>query len=123
MRFDEIKAFVRCAELGSLSAAARQEGIPKSTLNRLMNDLERELKVLLLNRNSRGVILTQDGRAFLGHARQILEDIDAAAASVRHAADAPSGTIRFTAPYSFGVTFVAPLLPAFSAFRESAPWT
>jgi DNA-binding transcriptional LysR family regulator len=113
MQIDQIRAFVRCAELGSLSAAARAEGVPKSTLSRILHDLEQSLKVELLKRTSRGVVLTQDGRVFLGHARQILEDVDAAAAAVRHTAAAPAGTIRFTAPYTFGVTFIAPLMPGF----------
>lgn len=113
MQVDQIKAFVRCAELGSLSAAAKAEGIPKSTLSRLLSDLERGLRVNLLNRTSRGVALSEDGRLFLGHARQILEDVDAATQAVRHTTGVPSGTIRFTAPYTFGVTFISPLLPAF----------
>ena len=113
MQFDQIRIFIRCAELGSLAAAARAEGAPKSSLSRAINDLERELKVELFNRTPRGVTLTQDGRALLGPARQILEDVAAARSSVRGAREGPSGTIRFTAPYTFGVTFIAPLLPKF----------
>ncbi len=113
MRFDQIRAFVRCAELGSLSAAARAEGVPKSTLSRLLRELEQPLKVELLNRTSRGVVLTQDGQVFLGRARQILAEVDSATAALRHTAEAPSGVIRFTAPYTFGATFIAPVIPDF----------
>ena len=113
MQLDQVLAFVRCAELGSLSAAARAAGQPRSSLSRMLGALERELGAALLTRTSRGVTLTQEGRVLLGHARQILDDIDIARAAVRHAADTPSGTIRFTAPDTFGASFIAPLLPAF----------
>ena len=115
MQINQMRAFVRCAELGSLSAAARAENLPKSTLSRLLGDLEAALAVRLLNRSSRGMALTQEGRVLLAHARQILNDIDAATAAVRPSPTVPSGVVRLTAPYTFGVTFLAPLLPVFLA--------
>jgi DNA-binding transcriptional LysR family regulator len=113
MQIDQVRAFVRCAELGSLSAAARVERVPKSTLSRLLHELEDSLQARLLDRSSRGVALTDEGRAFLGAARQLLEDIQAAVALVRASAAAPAGVVRLTAPYTFGVTFLAPILPEF----------
>lgn len=113
MQIDQVRAFVRCAELGSLSAAARVERVPKSTLSRLLHELEVSLQARLLDRSSRGVALTDEGRAFLGAARQLLEDIRAAKALVRATASAAAGVVRLTAPYTFGVTFLAPLLPEF----------
>jgi len=113
MQIDQIRAFVRCAELGGLSAAARAERMPKSTLSRLLTDLERDLRVKLLDRSSRGVVATQEGRLFLAHARQVLESVEAASASVRPSRAKPAGVVRVTAPYTFAVTFIAPALPAF----------
>ncbi len=113
MQIDQVRAFVRCAELGSLSAAARVERLPKSSLSRLLQDLEHSLQAKLLERSSRGVILTDEGRVFLEPARRLLEDIEAAAALVRVSAATPAGVVRLTAPYTFGVTFIAPLLPDF----------
>jgi len=113
VRIDQLISFVRCAELGSLSAAARAEGIPKSTLSRLLHELERDLRVRLVNRSSRGIVLTDEGAIFLGHARQILDDIQAAENAVRPSGGGPGGIVRITTPYTFGVTFIAPLLPAF----------
>jgi DNA-binding transcriptional LysR family regulator len=113
VQIDQVRAFVRCAELGSLSAAARVERVPKSTLSRLLRELEAFLQVRLLERSTRGVLLTDEGRMFLGPARRLLEDIQSAAALVRANAAAPAGVIRMTAPYTFGVTFLAPLLPLF----------
>lgn len=113
MQVRELTAFVRCAELGGLSAAARIEQRPKSTVSRLLRTLERELKVSLFERSVRGVVLTDEGRAFLPHAREVLDSIDRAAAAAGSFRSAPAGDVRITAPYTFGVTFIAPLLPAF----------
>lgn len=113
MEIDQVRAFVRCSELGSLSAAARVERVPKSTLSRLIHELEFSLQARLLERSSRGVVLTDEGRVFLGPARRLLEDVQAAAALVRVSAATPAGVVRLTAPYTFGVTFIAPLLPEF----------
>ena len=115
MQIDQIRAFVRCAELGGLSAAARAERAPKSTLSRLLTDLERHLGVRLLDRSSRGVVPTQEGRLFLAHARLVLENVEAASAAIRPSRTKPAGVVRVTAPYTFGVTFIAPALPAFFA--------
>lgn len=115
MRIDQLRAFVRCAELGALSAAARAERLPKATLSRKLRELEAGLGVALLVRSSRGLGLTDEGRDLLGRARRILDEVDAAAAAMRPSAAGPSGVVRLTAPYTFGLTFVAPLLPAFLA--------
>ncbi len=115
MQIDQIRAFVRCAELGSLSAAAKAEAVPKSTQSRLLRALETTVGVPLFNRSSRGMALTQDGLTLLAHGRKILDDIETAAAAVRPSAAAPSGVVRLTAPYTFGVTYLSPMLPAFLA--------
>jgi DNA-binding transcriptional LysR family regulator len=115
MTIEELKAFLRCAELGSLSAAARAERMPKSSLSRLLRALEAGLAVRLLERSARGVVLTEEGRALLPHARQVLDDLDLAAAAARTFAHGPTGLVRLSAPYSFGLRFIAPLLPEFLA--------
>jgi DNA-binding transcriptional LysR family regulator len=112
---DEIRAFIRCVELGGLSAAARSEGLPKSSLSRLLRQLEDTVGARLLERTTRGVRPTPEGYAFLSPARRILEEVDRARASVDYFRDRPQGLIRITAPYTFGVTFIGPLLPPFLA--------
>lgn len=115
IQISELSAFVRCAELGALSAAARIEQTPKSTVSRLLRELERELKVRLFERSARGVVLTDEGRAFLPHAREVLQSIDRATAAAGSFKSGPVGDVRITTPYTFGVTFIAPILPAFLA--------
>ena len=113
MEIEQLRAFVRCAEFGTLSAAARAEAVPKSRLSRLLNDLESSLRSRLFNRTSRGVALTDEGRILLEHARRILEDVDMATSALNPDGSKPTGVVRITAPYTFGLTFIAPLLPAF----------
>ncbi len=115
LQLDEIRAFIRCVELGGLSAAARSEGLPKSSLSRLLRQLEDTVGARLLERTTRGVRPTPEGYAFLSPARRILEEVDRARASVDYFRDRPQGLIRITAPYTFGVTFIGPLLPPFLA--------
>jgi DNA-binding transcriptional LysR family regulator len=94
MQISELTAFVRCAELGGLSTVARIEQRPKSTVSRSLRALERELKVRLFERSVRGVVLTDEGRAFLPHAREVLDSIDRATAAAGSVKSGPSGPRR-----------------------------
>jgi DNA-binding transcriptional LysR family regulator len=115
MRLDQITAFIRCAEAGSLSAAARAERMPKSTVSRLLAELELDIGARLFDRSSKGLKLTDEGRAMLSHGRGILSSVETARAAIRPAPNRLSGVVRLTAPYTFGMTFLAPHLSAFFA--------
>jgi DNA-binding transcriptional LysR family regulator len=80
-----------------------------------LGDREFETKVRLFERSARGVVRTDEGRAFLPHAREVLDSIDRAAAAAGSYKSGPVGDVRITTPYTFGVTFIAPLLSAFLA--------
>lgn len=118
MRLDQIEAFVRCAETGSISAAARSEKTPKSTLSRLIAELELELRAKLLDRSARGVVLTDEGLLFLDRGRLVLDAAQNAAGAFLPVGHGLSGVVRVTAPYTFGITYIAPHL---SAFFETHP--
>ncbi len=75
--------------------------------------LERELGVRLLHRTTRSLTLTDEGRTFLAHAQTLLEERDAAFASVRPAQAGASGLLRLTASSAFGRKVVAPATVAF----------
>ena len=115
MQFEQLRAFVRCADLGGLSAAARAENLPKSSLSRLLRQLEDVVGTPLMTRTSRGLRLTSEGRDFLEHARRILDDVERATVSVRAQVEQPCGVVRMTAPYTFGAMILSPLLPEFLA--------
>lgn len=107
-------AFVRAADLGSLVAAGRTLGISASAVGKAVTRLEQELGVRLLQRSTRRIALTQEGRQFHERCRRILDDLDDARTMLSHASGAPRGRLRISVPI---VTYhlLLPLLPDFLA--------
>jgi DNA-binding transcriptional LysR family regulator len=97
------QTFVRVTETGSFSAVAQERGATQSAISRQVTALEEELGVRLLNRSTRGLSLTQDGSNVLGHARRVLEAVEATreAAGLRRAH--PSGHVRLAVPVALGL--------------------
>ncbi len=115
MDLADLKAFVRIAELGSVSAAARALNLPKSTISRALVRLEASTKSILVERSTRHLRLTDAGVLFRPYAERILSDVDEAATALDGFAGTPRGTLRVNAPYTFAVGLIAPMLPAFMA--------
>lgn len=102
MDTSKIKAFVAAADAGSLSRGAARIGLRLSTMSRQIGDLETELATKLLVRTGRGVHVTPLGERFLARARVILTELEAAAADVRGARDAPIARLRISVPPDIG---------------------
>ena len=118
---DKLKAFetfVTVAQKGSLTAAAKAEGVAPAIMGRRLDSLEEHLGVKLLVRTTRRLSLTQEGSAFLEDCLRLLADVASAEASVSAGGVQASGHLRVTAPAGFGRRHVAPLLPR---FRELHP--
>ena len=115
---DKLKAFETFAAVaarGSLSAAARAEGVAPAVIGRRLDALEAQLGVKLLVRSTRRIALTHEGAAFLDDCQRILAEVAGAEASVSAGGVQASGQLRVTAPAGFGRRHVAPLVPAFHA--------
>ncbi|MDP4031378.1 MAG: LysR family transcriptional regulator [Pseudorhodobacter sp.] len=110
---NNIKMFVRVFDLGSMSAAARDQRTSPAVASARISDLERHLGVRLFNRTTRSLQPTENGRIFYEGARQVLDAIDAAEAAVVDATQNPRGTIFVAAPLGIGRRFIAPHVPAF----------
>ena len=110
---DGIAAFARVVDGGSFSAAARRLNVSKSAISAHVQRLEERLGVRLLNRTTRRLSLTEAGAAYYRHCARILVEAEAAeqAASALHRE--PRGTLRISAPDSFGWMHVAPAVPTF----------
>lgn len=109
------ETFVSVATRGSLSAAARAEGVTPAVVSRRLDALEEHLGVKLLVRTTRRLALTHEGTAFLDDCQRILAEVAGAEASVSAGGVQASGHLRVTAPAGFGRRHVAPLVPPFHA--------
>ena len=118
MDLNEIKLFVRVAQAGSFTRAAKQLGIPNSTASAKVSALERRLGITLLQRTTRKLRLTESGEAYFLQASQGLEAILKAEAEISALQRAPQGLLRVTAPIDLGSSCVAELI---SAFRKKYP--
>ena len=110
---NNIRMFVRVYELGSMSAAARDQRTSPAVASARISDLEKHLGVRLFNRTTRSLQATENGRLFYEGARKVLEAIDEAEAAVVDAAQNPRGTLYVAAPLGVGRRLIAPLVPAF----------
>lgn len=99
-RFRTIESFVRVAHSGSFTKAARQLGLSRALISRRIIELEARLGVRLLNRSTRSVSLTAEGRAYLSRCKQVLDDMEAAEREIARGAKTPLGGIRVLAPKS-----------------------
>lgn len=111
--FKQIGAFVSVATRGSLSAAARAEGVTPAIIGRRLDALEARLGVKLMLRTTRKLTLTFEGQAFFEDCQRVLNDLANAEAAVSLGGVKASGQLRVSAPAGFGRRHVAPLVGAF----------
>jgi DNA-binding transcriptional LysR family regulator len=114
-RFKELTTFVEVAQRGSLSAAAREEGITPAMVGRRIDQLEERLAVKLFKRSTRKVTLTPEGSTFYEDCHRVLADLRSAEDALTAGAKSAAGRLIVTAPTSFGRKHIAPHLPAFVA--------
>ncbi|SFQ28290.1 DNA-binding transcriptional regulator, LysR family [Pseudomonas sp. NFPP07] len=108
-----LQSFVRSAEAGSFSAAARRLGITPAAVSRNVAQLEANLGVRLFQRSTRRLTLTEAGERFLANVEGGLETVQAAIADVTSNAGEPAGVLRISAAPAFGRDYLLPLMPQF----------
>ncbi len=113
MNIDHLNLFVRVAALNNISMAGKELGLSPAVSSAHINKLEDTLGVRLIHRTTRKVSLTQEGQAFLPHAREVLESMETARAAVGAGSRSPHGKLRVAAPASFGRMHLVPALDAF----------
>jgi DNA-binding transcriptional LysR family regulator len=107
---DAMHTFVRVVETGSFSAVAREKQSTQPTISKQVAWLERRLGVRLLQRTTRSLALTEDGRVFAARASAALEAVEEAETSVSPRRQNPAGLVRLGCPVAFGRLHVAPPL-------------
>lgn len=112
--FKSLNVFVKVAEAGSLSGAARMLELSNPSVTRHLADLETHVGARLFNRNTRRLSLTETGASYLERCRQVLQDIDTATMDAATSAAKPNGALRINAPVSFSVNHLARILPEYA---------
>lgn len=111
---DELKAFVATAQTGSFTAAADQLGVSNRLTSKYVAALEQRLGTRLLQRTTRRVGLTPAGEDLLARAPALLGELDDLLATVAEGSRGLSGTIRLSAPLTFGEIYVSGMLARFA---------
>ncbi|MEI2300187.1 LysR substrate-binding domain-containing protein [Ensifer sp. MJa1] len=111
-RLSGLTAFVRTADLGSFVSAGRVLGLSASAVGKAVTNLEKQLGVRLLQRSTRSIRLTEEGRLFHERCRRILDDLDDAEASLADAVAMPRGRLRVSVPI-VSYHLLLPVLPDF----------
>ena len=114
-KFASMEAFAQVVQSGGFAAAARKMGVSRSTVNKLVINLENELKVQLLQRSTRQVKPTPTGLAFYERCLNILEEVSAAEEAVSELQTEPKGTLKINAPMSFGTLYLGKAIAQFIA--------
>jgi len=113
---DKLKAmqvFVRIADAGSLTAAARSLDSSLPAVVRSLSILEAELQVRLFNRTTRRIALTEEGKQYLANCRHVLSAVEDAETALTAQSREPSGLLTVTAPVLFGQMYVVPTVTRF----------
>lgn len=118
-RLETLQTFIAVVEAEGIGLAAIHLGIAKSAVSRRIQELESSLKTQLIYRSTRSFSLTPEGSQFYSKCLQIIEDLNDAESSITKHSRTLAGTLRVTAPMSFGVLQLAPLISDFlSAHKD-----
>jgi DNA-binding transcriptional LysR family regulator len=111
LQLDDVALFARIAELGTLSAAARERDVPVSQVTRSLARLEAACGVRLLHRTTHGLSLTDEGDTFLSYGRRLLDTSAELDSELTGKISGPSGWVRVTASPLMAECMLAPSLP------------
>ena len=107
----ELNAFIAVVEAGGFSAAARTTGDSQSAISKAIGALEKRLGVMLFNRSTRRVTLTDQGRRYYDRTKPLIDEMQDADSELTSSTLGVSGLIRIAASGTFGRLHVLPLIP------------
>ena len=113
-KIQEMSSFVAVVDAGSFVGASEATGMSKAAVSRHVGELEKRLGVRLLQRTTRRLSLTEEGRMFFERAKELLESIDEAESQLTLRTGEAQGVIRVNAPLTFGALHLAPLWGPFA---------
>ena len=113
-----MRAFVRVVDTGSFSRASDQLALPRSTVSKLITDLETYLGIKLMHRTTRALAPTSEGLEYYSQARRLVAELDEVDSAIRGQTLKPRGHLRVDAPASFANCL---LIPALVDFHRKYP--
>jgi DNA-binding transcriptional LysR family regulator len=115
LAIDDLRLFLRLATLGSLSAAARERGVPVSQVSRALTRIEAQCGARLVHRSTQGLTLSAEGETFLAGCRQIGAAVDELQGELADRAAEPAGRVRVAASTLIAQHLLVPALPSLGA--------
>ena len=114
MLVHNMRLFLTIVEKGSLVAAARETGLSSTTVSERLASLEQYFGVVLINRTTRSISLTEEGRTLVEGAKQVLAELEELESRIRHGAQTLSGPIRISVPIDLGRGVVSQVMANFA---------
>ena len=111
--WEGVSEFVAVAETESFTKAAARLGISTAQVSRQVSALETRLAAKLFHRTTRKVSVTEVGRIYYQHCRQVLDGLDEAERAITNLQTTPRGLLKITAPVTYGEGTIAPLINDF----------
>lgn len=115
MQLNQLRNFIAMVDAGSIRAAARGLGISQPAATKSLRSLEQELDAVLVQRNTRGVTLTEAGKAFLAHARSVQSELQRARQELAQLAGQRSEAVALGVASVVGAWLVPPVLERYRA--------
>lgn len=110
-RAHELAVFIAVVEAGGFSAAARRTGDAQSSISKAVGSLEKRLGVILFNRSTRSVTLTDEGQTYYQRIKPLVDEMDLADHELSNRTLNVAGQIRIAVAATFGRLHILPLLP------------
>lgn len=114
-RSGEMQVFAKVVETGSFSNAAKLLNLTPSAVSKLITRIEERLGVLLIQRSTRQMLITPEGKQFYDSCVRILDDIEEAEQSLTQGSEVPHGVVRVNVSLPFGTHQILPILAEFNA--------
>ncbi len=107
---NHLRLFVRVTEIGSFSAAARENAVTQPTVSKQIAQLETHLHARLFDRSASGLRLTDAGQALYQRSKRLVDEADSLHTDITTRSESLSGVLRVSCPVAFGQAYLAPML-------------
>ncbi|WP_031435625.1 LysR family transcriptional regulator [Methylomarinum vadi] len=117
-KLNNMRVFCRIVELGTFAAVAREMNLSAMMISKYVSQLEQSLGVVLLNRTTRSLNLTEAGQAYYTRSKQLLEDLAELDESTAQLGGSVKGVLKISAPIDFGGLY---MVPAIESYQQKYP--